>query len=85
MHLRSLIHPPAADPGPPEGWPDRLRCLSVVEGIRWDLAADALDMLLRAGVVEKALALGWDARELIGVCRAAPHNSPSRAGLIHAA
>jgi hypothetical protein len=50
--------------------------------MRWDLAADALESLLRAGVVEKALCLGWDARELIGVCRTAPHDSPSRAGLI---
>jgi hypothetical protein len=50
--------------------------------MRWDLAASSLESLLRAGVVEKALVLGWDARELIGVCRAPPHNSPSRAGLI---
>ena len=59
-----------------------MRALSAIEAIRWGLAADALDMLLRAGVVEKALALGWDVRELVGVCRAPPHNSPSRAGLI---
>jgi hypothetical protein len=68
--------------GTPEGWPDRIRFLSAVEGVRWDLAADALESLLRAGVVEKALALGWDARELVGVCRALPHDSPSRAGLL---
>jgi hypothetical protein len=66
----------------PEGWPDRLRSLAPAAGIRWDLAADALDMLLISGVVEKALALGWDARELVGVCRGQPHDSPSRAGLI---
>jgi hypothetical protein len=48
----------------------------------WDLAADALESLLRASVVEKALSLGWDIRELIGVCRTAPHDSPSRAGLL---
>jgi hypothetical protein len=71
-----------ADPGPSNGWPDRLRSLPPINGMRWDLAADALEILLRAGVVEKALGLGWDARELIGVCRAAPHDSPSRAGLI---
>jgi hypothetical protein len=71
-----------ADHGMPERWPDRLRSLPVVEGVRWELAADALAGLLHAGVIEKALALGWDARELIGVCRAAPHDSPSRAGLI---
>jgi hypothetical protein len=50
--------------------------------MRWDLAADALESLRHAGMIEKALALGWHARELIGVCRAAPHDSPSRAGLI---
>jgi hypothetical protein len=66
----------------PETWSARLRTLGPVTGISWGLAADALDMLCRAGVVEKALVLGWDARELIGVCRAAPHDSPSRAGLI---
>jgi hypothetical protein len=71
-----------AAPGPPEEWSDRLRSLPAVDGMRWDLAANALESLLRAGVVEKALDLGWDARELMGVCRAAPHDSPSRAGLI---
>jgi hypothetical protein len=69
-------------PGDPESWPDRLRGLPEIEGIRWGIAADALESLLRAGVIEKALRLGWDTRELIGVCRAAPHDSPSRAGLI---
>jgi hypothetical protein len=71
-----------ADLGPTESWTGRIRALPAVEGLRWDLAADSLEVLLRAGVVEKALALGWDARELIGVCRSAPHDSPSRAGLI---
>jgi hypothetical protein len=71
-----------AAPGDPESWPDRLRGLPEIEGIRWGIAADALESLLRAGVIEKALQLGWDTRELIGVCRAAPHDSPSRAGLI---
>jgi hypothetical protein len=71
-----------ADPGPSNGWAHRLRSLPPTEGLRWDLAADALEVLLRAGAVEKALGLGWDARELIGVCRTAPHDSPSRAGLI---
>jgi hypothetical protein len=66
----------------PESWPERMRALAAVEAIRWGLAADALDMLLGAGVVEKALGLGWDARELVGVCRAPPHDSPSRAGLV---
>lgn len=71
-----------ADPGPSNGWVDRLRSLPPTDGMRWGLAADAVESLLLAGVVEKALSLGWDARELIGVCRAAPHDSPSRAGLI---
>jgi hypothetical protein len=66
----------------PEGWAGRLRCLAVGEGIRWDLAANTLDVLWRAGVVDKTLGLGWDARELVGVCRGQPHDSPSRAGLI---
>ena len=71
-----------ADPGPSNGWVDRLRSLPPTDGMRWGLAADAVESLLLACVVEKALSLGWDARELIGVCRAAPHDSPSRAGLI---
>jgi hypothetical protein len=50
--------------------------------VRWDLAADALDVLLGAGVLQKALGLGWDARELVGVQRQPPHNHPSRAGLV---
>jgi hypothetical protein len=48
----------------------------------WDLAADALDSLMRAGVVDKALGLGWDARELVGVQRRQPHGAPHCAGLI---
>jgi hypothetical protein len=68
--------------GPPESWADRLRTLAPANGIDWRLAADALDMLLRAGVVEKALRLEWDVRELVGISRALPHDSPSRAGLI---
>jgi hypothetical protein len=71
-----------AAPGPPESWPDRLRSLPPADGVRWDLAADALDVLLRAGVVEKALGLGWEARELVGVQRHPPHDHPSRAGLV---
>jgi hypothetical protein len=71
-----------AAPGPPEGWADRLRSLPVVEGVRWDLAADALDVLLAAGIIAKALGLGWEARELVGVQRHPPHDHPCRAGLI---
>jgi hypothetical protein len=65
-------------------WLDHLRSaeLPFLPAERWAIAAAALDTLLHAGVVEKALGLGWDARELIGVCRTAPHDSPSRAGLI---
>jgi hypothetical protein len=59
-----------------------LRTLPHVEGMSWDLAADALESLMRAGVVDKALGLGWDVREIIGVCRSRPHDSPSLAGLI---
>ena len=66
----------------PPSWAERLRTLAPAAGIDWGLSADALDMLLRAGVVEKALRLGWDVRELVGICRAPPHDSPSRAGLI---
>jgi hypothetical protein len=54
--------------------------VAAIEAIRWDLAADALDMLLRAGVVEKALALGWDARELRRM--PTPPHDHRRAGLI---
>jgi hypothetical protein len=68
----------------PKRWLEHLRSgeLPFLPAERWAIAADALDSLLRAGVVEKALGLGWDARELIGVSRAAPHDSPSRSGLI---
>jgi hypothetical protein len=68
--------------GEPESWPDRLRSLAPVEGVRLDVAALILDSLMRAGTIEKALGLGWDAREIIGVCRSRPHDSPSLAGLI---
>lgn len=97
MHLRSIIRGRQADHEPPpscptvasvavagasEGWADRLRTLPAAPGIRWDLAAEILDSLMVAGVIDKALRLGWDAREIIGVCRSQPHDSPSRAGLI---
>jgi hypothetical protein len=68
--------------GQSESWADRLRSLPAVEGVRWDLAASILDSLMRAGTIDKALGLGWDVRELIGVCRSQPHDSPSLAGLI---
>ncbi|WP_147156603.1 hypothetical protein [Reyranella soli] len=53
-----------------------------VEGVRLDLAADALDSLMDGGTVERSLILGWDARELIGVQRAKPHDNPFVAGLV---
>ena len=66
----------------PESWAGLLRTLPPAEGVSWDLAADALESLMRAGVIDKALGLGWDVRELTGVCRSRPHDSPSLAGLI---
>jgi hypothetical protein len=59
-----------------------LRSLAPVEGVSWDQAAAILDSLMPAGAVDKALGLGWDVREIIGVCRSLPHDSPSLAGLI---
>ena len=54
-----------------------------VEAVRLDLAADALDSLMAADVIERALILGWDARELVGLQRAKPHDHPARAGLVY--
>lgn len=65
-----------------KSWADRLRELPPVEGVTWDLAAAALDSLMASGVVEKALGLGWDAVELVGVQRCQPHGAPHCAGLI---
>jgi hypothetical protein len=59
-----------------------MRGLSV-EGVRLDLAAAALDSLMAADVIERALILGWDVRELIGLQRAKPHDHPARAGLVY--
>jgi hypothetical protein len=53
-----------------------------VPGVGWALAADALDSLMDSGGVERALILGWDLRELIGVQRARPHDNPFTAGLV---
>jgi len=68
----------------PAAWLASLRSgdLSGLSGERWALAADALESLIYSGAVDKALALGWEPVELVGVCRAPPHDSPSRAGLI---
>jgi hypothetical protein len=54
-----------------------------IEGVRPDLAADTLDSLLDAGTIERALILGWDARELIGLQLAKPHDHQARAGLVY--
>jgi hypothetical protein len=68
----------------PKWWLEHLRSgeLPFLPAEQWARAADALNAIIQSGVVEKALGLGWDARELIGVCRTTPHDSPSRAGLI---
>jgi hypothetical protein len=54
-----------------------------IEGVRLDLAAAVLDSLMDAGTIERALILGWDARELVGLQRAKPHDHQSRAGLVY--
>jgi hypothetical protein len=66
----------------PESWPDLLRSLPPVEGVTWDLAAAALASLMAAGVVDKALGLGWEPIEIVGVQRRQPHGAPHCAGLI---
>ena len=68
----------------PKRWLEHLQSgeLPFLPAERWATAADALDAIIRSGAADKALGLGWDVRELIGVCRAPPHDSPSRAGLI---
>jgi hypothetical protein len=53
-----------------------------IEPRRWHGAQEAFAGLLASGVAAKALGLGWDVRELIGVQRARPHDTPNRAGLI---
>ena len=84
------ISPPAhvasaapAQPNP-EAWLAWLRsggpaCLTPE---RWAVAADGLESLMRSGVLDTALALGWDGLELVGVRRQSPHDGPSQAGLI---
>jgi hypothetical protein len=52
-------------------------------GDRWPIPRRVLESLLAAGVISEALALGWDARELVGVSRSAPHDAPNLAGLIY--
>ena len=47
-----------------------------------DAAAAVLDGLLAADVIERALILGWDVRELVGIWRFKPHDHPLHAGLI---
>jgi hypothetical protein len=66
----------------PECWADLMRGLTI-DGVRLDVAATVLDSLMAAGTIERALILGWDAREMIGLQRANPHDDPSRAGLVY--
>jgi hypothetical protein len=68
----------------PESWLTWLRSggLPLLSAARWARAADALESLMQSGAIDKALALGWDVRELVGVQRHAPHDAPSRAGLV---
>jgi hypothetical protein len=61
--------------GTPEEWP-------ALVGDRWPVPRRILEGLLAAGVISEALALGWDARELVGVSRSPPHEAPNVAGLI---
>ena len=65
----------------PESWPALLRTVTA-PGVNWHQAADILDSLMAADVIERALILGWDVRELVGVWRFKPHDKPSRAGLL---
>lgn len=68
----------------PERWFERL-CAGDLPGLpaeRWERAADALSDLMESGAIAKALELGWDALELVGVQRTPPHDAPYRAGLI---
>lgn len=71
-----------ATPPDPERWPNTLRAL-LVNGMDLRTAADHLARLVGAGAITEALALGWDARELVGLWRFPPHDQPSRAGLIY--
>lgn len=68
----------------PERWLERIRAgdLPGLSVERWNRAAAALAVLMESGAVAKAVNLAWDARELIGVQRAPPHDAPHRAGLI---
>lgn len=68
----------------PERWLERLRAgdLPGLSAERWERAADALARLMESDTIAKALGLGWDARELVGVQRVPPHDAPHVAGLI---
>lgn len=86
-------HPPStvaevasvAASGEPNLWLVKMRAggLNSLTPARWTEAADALEAVLQAGVVDEVLHLGWDAREIIGVQAEPPHDHPSRAGLIY--
>jgi hypothetical protein len=55
---------------------------AAVDGVQLAAAATILESLIAADMIEQALILGWDARELIGLQRFQPHEHPLRAGLI---
>ena len=49
---------------------------------RWQRAQAAFAALLATGAASEALAAGWTPQELCGVSATAPHDAPSKAGLI---
>jgi hypothetical protein len=49
---------------------------------RWQRAQAAFVELLATGAASQALATGWTPQELCGVSATAPHDAPSKAGLI---
>jgi hypothetical protein len=55
---------------------------TTIDGVQLETAATILESLIAADMIEQALILGWDARELIGLQRCRPYDHPLRAGLI---
>jgi hypothetical protein len=53
-----------------------------IDGVSLDQSAAILDSLIVSGTIERALILGWGAREMVGVSRHWPHDHPLRAGLV---
>ena len=68
-------------PVEPDRWPLLMRG-AAIDGVQLKTAADILESLMAAGVIDAALRLGWDVRELIGLHRFRPHDHPLHAGLI---